>query len=397
MSRVARGDAAACRVGMRRAGAVRRALGGRGRWPGSAALLRHGAARSGPRRGDLAVSSALERIVAVPMPAAAARRAWKDRADARSASHARCSSIDSVTLRATRRRVSCSTQSRHHEPDSRPTCRYVHAAVRAVPAAKCCTPWTAAAPFGRPRRSCGLLGAADGGAPAGRRRRLHARALGAATRRSMPARRGFARFRAVRALISRRRVSAHDGALAERLPGFHLSSRAAARWPRSSSQALESGRHAAIEAGTGIGKTFAYLLPVLLSERRAIISTGTRTLQDQLFARDLPLLGAVVGRPAARRAAQRPQQLPVLASARDGRATTARATPPRSTRSARCRVWGQTQPTAAISPSSRIWPRITRCAAWSRRPSTTAWAGVRIRRSVFRARGAARRASGARS
>ena len=62
--------------------------------------------------------------------------------------------------------------------------------------------------------------------------------------------------------------------------------------------ALTTGRHAAIEAGTGIGKTFAYLLPVLVAGRRAIISTGTRTLQDQLFARDLPSLGAVVGRPA---------------------------------------------------------------------------------------------------
>jgi len=87
-----------------------------------------------------------------------------------------------------------------------------------------------------------------------------------------------------------------DGALASRLPGFTYrqaqQQMAALVW-----DALEAGKHAAIEAGTGIGKTFAYLLPVLLSGRRAIISTGTRTLQDQLFARDLPMLGAVVGRP----------------------------------------------------------------------------------------------------
>jgi ATP-dependent DNA helicase DinG len=87
-----------------------------------------------------------------------------------------------------------------------------------------------------------------------------------------------------------------DGALAERLPGFTY--RAAQReMAELVVVALESGRHAVIEAGTGIGKTFAYLLPVLLLERRAIVSTGTHTLQDQLFARDLPLLGAVVGRP----------------------------------------------------------------------------------------------------
>jgi ATP-dependent DNA helicase DinG len=87
-----------------------------------------------------------------------------------------------------------------------------------------------------------------------------------------------------------------DGALAERLPGFTYRA-AQQQMAELVVAALESGRHAVIEAGTGIGKTFAYLLPVLLLGRRAIISTGTHTLQDQLFARDLPLLGAVVGRP----------------------------------------------------------------------------------------------------
>lgn len=62
-------------------------------------------------------------------------------------------------------------------------------------------------------------------------------------------------------------------------------------------QALDDNRHAALEAGTGIGKTYAYLVPVLLAGRSAIISTGTRTLQDQLYTRDLPALGAVLGRP----------------------------------------------------------------------------------------------------
>ena len=87
-----------------------------------------------------------------------------------------------------------------------------------------------------------------------------------------------------------------NGALAERLPGFSYRE-AQQQMAQLVMQALTSGRHVAIEAGTGIGKTFAYLTPVLMSGRRAIISTGTKTLQDQLFARDLPLLGAVVGRP----------------------------------------------------------------------------------------------------
>ena len=52
-----------------------------------------------------------------------------------------------------------------------------------------------------------------------------------------------------------------------------------------------------IEAGTGIGKTFAYLAPVLMNGKKTIISTGTKTLQDQLYNRDLPLLASVLGRP----------------------------------------------------------------------------------------------------
>ncbi len=86
------------------------------------------------------------------------------------------------------------------------------------------------------------------------------------------------------------------GRLAERLPGYTY--RAAQRqMAELVGEAIDDGRHAALEAGTGIGKTYAYLVPVLLSGRRAIISTGTRTLQDQLFNRDLPALGAVLGRP----------------------------------------------------------------------------------------------------
>ncbi len=52
-----------------------------------------------------------------------------------------------------------------------------------------------------------------------------------------------------------------------------------------------------VEAGTGTGKTFAYLLPAMLSGRKTIISTGTKALQDQLYHRDLPLIGKAVGRP----------------------------------------------------------------------------------------------------
>ncbi|MGH8426497.1 MAG: ATP-dependent DNA helicase [Gammaproteobacteria bacterium] len=61
--------------------------------------------------------------------------------------------------------------------------------------------------------------------------------------------------------------------------------------------AIESGEHLVAEAGTGIGKTFAYLVPILAGRRRALISTATRTLQDQLFEHDLPLAARALGRP----------------------------------------------------------------------------------------------------
>ena len=62
--------------------------------------------------------------------------------------------------------------------------------------------------------------------------------------------------------------------------------------------AIERRGQLLAEAGTGTGKTFAYLVPALLSGARVLISTGTRTLQDQLFSKDLPLVAAALGRPA---------------------------------------------------------------------------------------------------
>jgi ATP-dependent DNA helicase DinG len=55
-------------------------------------------------------------------------------------------------------------------------------------------------------------------------------------------------------------------------------------------QALQEKRHLIVEAGTGTGKTLAYLLPVIRSGKRVIISTGTKNLQEQLFYKDIPFL-----------------------------------------------------------------------------------------------------------
>ena len=61
--------------------------------------------------------------------------------------------------------------------------------------------------------------------------------------------------------------------------------------------ALAAGENMICEAGTGTGKTFAYLVPAILSGMKVIVSTGTRHLQDQLYGRDLPLVREAVGTP----------------------------------------------------------------------------------------------------
>ena len=79
-----------------------------------------------------------------------------------------------------------------------------------------------------------------------------------------------------------------DGQLAREIPGYHprgeQGAMAAAVW-----DALRRERTLAVEAGTGVGKTFAYLMPALASGRKTLIATGTRHLQDQLFRKDLPV------------------------------------------------------------------------------------------------------------
>ena len=62
--------------------------------------------------------------------------------------------------------------------------------------------------------------------------------------------------------------------------------------------AIEHREALVAEAGTGVGKTFAYLVPLLLSGRRALVSTATKSLQDQLFLRDLPRLVRALRQPA---------------------------------------------------------------------------------------------------
>lgn len=92
-------------------------------------------------------------------------------------------------------------------------------------------------------------------------------------------------------------IFGHGGPLERALSGFKVR-REQLRMAERVGGALSARELLVVEAGTGTGKTFAYLVPALLSGARVLISTGTRTLQDQLFAKDLPLVAAAIGRPA---------------------------------------------------------------------------------------------------
>jgi ATP-dependent DNA helicase DinG len=85
------------------------------------------------------------------------------------------------------------------------------------------------------------------------------------------------------------RAFAADGPLARSDPRF-LPRAAQDTLAERIAQAVAGRETLVAEAGTGVGKTFAYLVPLLLSGRRALISTATKSLQDQLFLRDLPRL-----------------------------------------------------------------------------------------------------------
>lgn len=84
-------------------------------------------------------------------------------------------------------------------------------------------------------------------------------------------------------------ILGENGLLSQAISGFT---------PRASQQtmaeaiekALKSNSQLIVEAGTGTGKTFGYLVPIFLAERKIIISTGTKNLQDQLFFKDLPVI-----------------------------------------------------------------------------------------------------------
>jgi len=86
-----------------------------------------------------------------------------------------------------------------------------------------------------------------------------------------------------------KQVFSSEGALANVISGYQPR-QAQLQLAQAFADAVENQSLVIAEAGTGTGKTFAYLIPALLSEKKVIISTGTKNLQEQLYHRDLPLV-----------------------------------------------------------------------------------------------------------
>src|SRR5260370_37891298 len=95
--------------------------------------------------------------------------------------------------------------------------------------------------------------------------------------------------------LDARAILGRGGLLARALPGYE---------PRPSqlqmaervADALAERRPLLVEAGTGTGKTLAYLVPAIESGLKVVVSTGTKNLREQIFTKDIPLLHAHLGR-----------------------------------------------------------------------------------------------------
>ncbi|GGD63767.1 ATP-dependent DNA helicase [Lacimicrobium alkaliphilum] len=91
-----------------------------------------------------------------------------------------------------------------------------------------------------------------------------------------------------------KQIFASDGALSQRVSGF-VPRAEQTEMASSVEKAIKDKAQLVVEAGTGTGKTFAYLVPALASDKKVIVSTGTKNLQEQLFHRDLPIVKQALG------------------------------------------------------------------------------------------------------
>ena len=88
----------------------------------------------------------------------------------------------------------------------------------------------------------------------------------------------------------------HDGAISKVISGYSPRS-SQLEMAKAIEKSIKSKTNLIAEAGTGTGKTFAYLIPAIFSGKKTIVSTGTKNLQDQLFNKDLPLVRQAIKKP----------------------------------------------------------------------------------------------------
>ncbi|MCT9812029.1 ATP-dependent DNA helicase [Acidovorax sp. Be4] len=131
-------------------------------------------------------------------------------------------------------------------------------------------------------------------------------------------------------------------------------------------ETIANGGVLVVEAGTGVGKTYSYLVPALLSGQRVLVSTATKALQDQLFSRDLPSLVGMLGLPL--RMAQLKGRPSYLCQHRLGLARQGRGAPqdPQLLRSlAHVEEWarvtrsGDLAELSTVGEDSPVWPLVT--------------------------------------
>ena len=170
------------------------------------------------------------------------------------------------------------------------------------------------------------------------------------------------------------------GAIERELPGYEPRPEQAAL-AGSVERALTRGEHLLAEAGTGVGKSLAYLVPALASGQRVVVATATKALQEQLLDKDVPVAAAVVGRPVDVVVLKGPAELPLPPAAPGLPAVPALGRAATAARGRRCRT-GSTRPRPATAPSSRS-SRRTRSGRSS--PSAPTAARVAAARSTARA------------
>lgn len=131
------------------------------------------------------------------------------------------------------------------------------------------------------------------------------------------------------------------------------------------SRVVQEGGQLVVEAGTGTGKTYAYLVPVLLSGQRALVSTATKALQDQLFSRDIPRLLQALGLPIRVAMLKGRSNYLCLHRMEQARHSHEAAQPGAQAALAKIEIWSQSTRTGdmaeltGLDERSSLWPLVT--------------------------------------